>query len=197
MTGLEKMKSQILQEACDSAKEMIRKAKEEAEGIVEEAKEEAKAEETRILLRSQEAIGAHRERVEASKKFTRRTKVLAAKQEVIAQVLAKAYEAVGKMEDAEYFALLLRMLEHHVQPMEGTMYLPQEDCEKLPPDFCEKVHVIARRNGGKLEVSEGAGTMGKGFVLVYGGIEENCTIRAIFETRKEELSDTVCHILFP
>ncbi len=33
--------------------------------------------------------------------------------------------------------------------------------------------------------------MDGGFLLVYGGIEENCTIRAVFDAGREELSDRV------
>ena len=35
-----------------------------------------------------------------------------------------------------------------------------------------------------------------GFVLVYGGIEENCTIDALFDARRDELSDIVQRLLF-
>ncbi len=33
-------------------------------------------------------------------------------------------------------------------------------------------------------------------VLVYGGIEENCTIKAMFNTKQDEESDVVPKILF-
>ena len=35
-----------------------------------------------------------------------------------------------------------------------------------------------------------------GFVLVYGGIEENCTFRALMDAKKDQLQDTVNQILF-
>ena len=38
--------------------------------------------------------------------------------------------------------------------------------------------------------------MDGGFVLTYGGIEENCTIRAVFAAKKDELSDKVHEMLF-
>ena len=40
-------------------------------------------------------------------------------------------------------------------------------------------------------VSKEPKDMDGGFVLVYGGIEENCTIRAMFHTKQDELSDVV------
>ena len=45
-------------------------------------------------------------------------------------------------------------------------------------------------------VSKEPKDMDGGFVLVYGGIEENCTIRAMFHTNQDELSDVVQKVLF-
>ena len=54
----------------------------------------------------------------------------------------------------------------------------------------------AQKKGGHLVVSKEPKDMDGGFVLVYGGIEENCTIRAMFHTKQDELSDVVQKILF-
>lgn len=35
-----------------------------------------------------------------------------------------------------------------------------------------------------------------GFLLVYGGMEENCGIKAVFDSVKDELSDQVNRLLF-
>ena len=35
-----------------------------------------------------------------------------------------------------------------------------------------------------------------GFILVYGGVEENCTINAMFDAKKDELSDIVHRLVF-
>ena len=39
-------------------------------------------------------------------------------------------------------------------------------------------------------------TLDGGFILIYGGIEENCTIRALFDARRETLQDQVHGLLF-
>ena len=50
--------------------------------------------------------------------------------------------------------------------------------------------------GGSLTLSDEARPIGGGFLLVYGGIEENCTIKAVFDSKREELSDRVNRLLF-
>ena len=46
------------------------------------------------------------------------------------------------------------------------------------------------------EVSKEGKNIENGFVLVYGGIEENCTLRAMFDAKRDELSDKVHRMLF-
>ena len=36
----------------------------------------------------------------------------------------------------------------------------------------------------------------RGFILIYGGIEENCSIDAMFAEKRDELLDQVRKILF-
>ena len=54
----------------------------------------------------------------------------------------------------------------------------------------------AEAKKGTLTLSSEPKEMDGGFILVYGGIEENCTIRAMFTARHDEWSDLVQKILF-
>ena len=61
----------------------------------------------------------------------------------------------------------------------------------------EKVYEIAKKKGGSLELTETVPEgMDGGFILTYGGIEENCTIKAVFDAKREELADVVKRQLF-
>ena len=57
--------------------------------------------------------------------------------------------------------------------------------------------LAAKKKGGSLELTETVPDgMDGGFILTYGGIEENCTIKALFDAKREELSDKVNRQLF-
>ena len=60
----------------------------------------------------------------------------------------------------------------------------------------EEIAAIAAAKGGKLIVSKEERNIQGGFVLIYGGIEENCTFKAMFDSRRGELSDKVHALLF-
>ena len=196
MSGLDKMKARILEEANHSAQEIISEAEKEAEKIVSAAREEASGEAQAILAKAERDAAEQEKRTASSLDMKRKQAVLAAKQEVIRSVLDQAYEKVQKMGTQEYFDLLAGALEKYVLPQEGEICFSREDLERMPDDFREKIESTAREKGGKLIVSEEPAQTGGGFLLVYGGIEENCTIKALFDSKREELSDKVNRMLF-
>ena len=86
MTGLEKMKSQILEEAEASAKAILADAQKEADVMKQKGKEEAEAVCREISQKSQEEVKAIEERAVSSCDLQRRKALLTAKQEIIAEV---------------------------------------------------------------------------------------------------------------
>ena len=126
----------------------------------------------------------------------RRTRILEAKQEVIADVLKKAYDSLIAMDEKEYFALLLKMLDKYALPEAGEIFFAASDLARMSNDFRAEVEKSVASKGGSLVISEEGRKIENGFVLAYGGIEENCTLQAIFDAKKDELSDKVHRIIF-
>ena len=54
----------------------------------------------------------------------------------------------------------------------------------------------AEKNGVRLTVSDKPAAIKNGFILNYGGVEENCTIDALFDQSRDDLLDKVKEILF-
>ena len=79
---------------------------------------------------------------------------------------------------------------------EGVICFAQRDLDRMPEGFSGKVKTAAAAKGGSLVLSPEPAELDGGFLLVYGGIEENCGIKAIFDSMKEELSDQVNRMLF-
>lgn len=196
MTGLEKMKSQILEEAKAAAEAKIAVAKKQADEITAQAAAEASKKSESISQKSKTEAANYNERVASSIDLQRRTKLLAAKQEVIAEVLDKAYASLTAMESDEYFAMLTKMLGKYVLPEEGEIFFAAEDLKRMPDGFAAEVEKIAAAKGGSLKLSEEGRNIENGFIIAYGGIEENCTLQAMFDAKKDELSDKVHRLLF-
>lgn len=196
MAGLEKIESRIMDEANETARRTTDEAREEAAKIVSAAKEEAAKLSAGILERSKAEIAGCREKNASSIDLQKRNRLLAAKQELIGEFLQKAYDTLDGMDDAAYFDFLLKLLAQYAQPKEGRICFNERDLARLPKGYELKVSEAARAKGGALTVAKESIRIDNGFVLDYNGIEENCTFRALFEEKRDMLSDTISGLLF-
>ncbi len=196
MTGLEKITSQIQEEAKDSAAKKLEAAKKEADEILEEAKKaceamEAEAAEKDALLKTN-----YESRAKSSAEQQRRTALLRAKQEIIADVIEEAYVTLKKKDAKGYFLTMEKILKTYALAEDGEIYFSKEDLARMPAGFEKKIEAAAKEKGGSLVLKKEPKAIADGFVLVYGGIEENCTLRALFDAKRDQLQDQVNAILF-
>ena len=196
MSGLDQMMQRIEESAKAQASEITAKATAEAAGIAADAKAEREARSAEIAERSAREVSLYRSRVASSLEQQRRTALLSAKQEIIAATLEKSYAAVLALPEDRYFPFLKKGLERYVLPEAGEICFSQQDLSRMPAGFLEEVQAVAAAKGGSLTLSQEQRDLDGGFVLIYGGIEENCTIRALFDARREALQDQIHGLLF-
>lgn len=196
MSGLDKIKDQILEEANHSAEDKLAEAQAKADKIAQEAKEAAAKEGEAISQKAKAEVAKLNERTESACEMQKKKAILQAKGEVIAQVLEKAYEKLINIDDASYFDMIRKMLEKYALAEDGEIYFSESDLKRLPQGFESEITKIAQSKGGTLKLEKEGKDMIGGFVLVYGGVEENCTLRAIFDSKRDELSDKVRELLF-
>ena len=196
MTGLDKIVHQILKEAEDAARRCAEEAQEEAQNIRTVAREQATKIQEEGLKTSKIEVDNYKERRTSAIDLYRRTAILQAKQEVIEDVLQKAYDKFCKVSEVEYFENLEKMLDKFVLAREGEIYFSSKDLARMPKEFVESVDKVAKAKGGTLEIAKEAREMAGGFILVYGGVEENCSFQALFDANRAKLQDQVYKILF-
>lgn len=196
MTGLEKIIAQILDEAGSTAKSALAKAKEEAAAIVEAAEAESSLRSQEILQKSEAEVAGYLERIHSSAELQSKKAILKAKQEVILEITRKAYEQLISQDTESYFGMIKRMLEKFALPEEGDIYLSEFDLKRLPVGFEAEIEKIAEAKGGRLTLSNEGKKLDGGFILVYGGVEENCSFRALFNANKDIFQDEVNQLLF-
>lgn len=196
MAGLDKITNQIMEEANNSAKMKLEEAETNAAAILEKAKEEAAKAAAEAAQKSETDVKNYEERVKSSLDLKRRTALLQTKQEIISAVIEKAYQAFCGKEEAEYFDTIKKMIGTYALPQDGEIYFSEKDLKRLPSGFAEVVAEIASEKGGSLRISSETKQMEGGFVIAYGGIEENCSFRALFDSKRDELQDQVQKVLF-
>lgn len=196
MTGLEKIVEQILNDANSQSEEILENANKKADEIIAQAQAEA----DKIKSQSDEKIALEKNngeiRAKSSADLKKRQAILKAKQEIINNVIDKAYGKILAMKADEYFAMLEKIIEKSAQAKAGEIRFSAKDAGRLPQGFDKRVADIASKCGGSLKVSDTTVDIDGGFVLIYGGIEENCSIKAMFNADREGLADKVNNILF-
>ncbi len=197
MSGLEKIRDRIIQDAKGTADEKIKEAESKASEIKSQAVREADDIAKSMEAKTDAEIKAYSERVDSAIDLEHRTRILAAKQELIGDIITEAKKRIMNLKDREYCELILKLIEKNMRKgEEGVIYFSDDDFKRIPSGFSFDVNKVAAKNGGELSISKETRKIGSGFVLSYGGIEENCTFDALFEEKKDDLTDIVQTILF-
>lgn len=196
MRGIEKIAAQIIGEAEEKKAAIYEEIQHKIDELNAKTDEEIKAELERINDDTLREEGTLEELAGLAAQQKRRQAALSAKQEVIGEIINEAYERLLNLEDEKYFAVIKKMLEDNVLSEKGEIIFSARDRQRMPKDFEDVIKNVAFEKGGELVMSDEIRSIDGGFVLVYGGIEENCTFKAMLEAIREELHDMVNGKLF-
>lgn len=196
MTGLDKITSQIQEEAEASAKERIEAAQKEAEQILADAKAACEAMEKEASDKAAALKTVQDGRIHSAAEQKRKTALLKAKQEIIAEIIGSAYQTLKEEDTASYFLTMKKLVKTYALADKGEIYFSAADLGRMPADFEKKIEAAAQENGGSLTLKKEPKEIPDGFILIYGGVEENCTLKALFDAKKDQLQDRVNEMLF-
>lgn len=193
MSGLDRIIEQINADAervcadirsnCDCrCNEIINIATAEAEKIAEVANEEAKLYVSRIISKA-----------ESSALFEKRTVLLKAKQQIIKDYLKESLEYICNLSDEQYFDLILKIISQLNAKKSGEMFFSQKDLLRLPDGIKKKINGFFE-NG--ITVSNTPANIIGGFILKCGLIEINCSLDALFDSKRDMLIDELSAFLF-
>lgn len=196
MAGIDNITGRILQVAQGEVDKVLAAAEDQAKEILGKADLKAESITKAAGARSEQQTKLYAARVKSSAESTRKKALLSAKQEIIDSVIDKAYNQLINQDAASYFEMMQKILAKTVRAEKGTIALPAADLARVPDSFKKAVSKIAEDKGGELKFAEKAANIDSGFVLSYGGIEENCSLRSIFAANRDQIQDTICKVLF-
>lgn len=193
MSGIDKIIQQIeadTDKVCDSvigaaqqkADAIVAAAQKEADQITADGKDQTAARVVDIKKRGDSAADLEEKRV-----------MLYTKQQIISTMLGEGLAAAKALPDDEYFTLLIKMVEKYSQPGDGVIFFGEKDKNRLPAGYIDRLNQAAK---GKITLADDVVPIEAGFVLQYGGVEQNCSFDAIFAGEAENLSDRAGRLLF-
>lgn len=193
MSGIDKIIQDIEFNTDKSCDAVLGTAHSKAESIMMDAQRQAE----QIIADGKERTALHvadiKKRGESAADLEEKRVLLSTKQHIISQMLQNGLENAKNLSDDEYFSLVLQMIGKYSLPEDGTILFGEKDLKRLPADFASKINDAAK---GKIILSDKAAAIDAGFILQYGGIEENCSFDAIFASEAENLSDRAGRLLF-
>ena len=135
-------------------------------------------------------------RSNASAELKTKQILLTGKQELLNDTIGMAKEKLSNLSDQEYVDFIKKLFSKHVPSEDAVLKLNAADLKRIPQDVIDGFVKSAEDKGAKLTVSSEAAEIKNGFVLDFGGIEENCTFDALIDQNIEELQDKVKSLLF-
>ncbi len=195
MTGLETILNQISGDAQKEADEQLSAARDKAEKVLAAAKKEAEKRVQDILKDGEKKAQDVRDRAESAAKLERRNATLNFKQQLIREAIDGTRASLESAPDREYFDVLLRLATRYAPDGSSEMYMNARDLRRLPEGFQAELKKAAP--WADITLSKTPADLENGFLLSHGGIDVNCTFRAIFEGAESELRDAAGKLLFP
>ena len=195
MAGLEKILADIEEEARTAAGNKTDAAHKEADQILADARKDADEAVRKIRAETERQTQDLAKRQISAQALARRQMMLAARQEILNDALARAKKSAMSLPVKEYFDLCLSMAAKAAEKHDGRILFGQNDLDRMPAGFMDRLKA-ALPDGAALTLGTSPAKIGSGFILDYGGVEEDCTFDAVFAERESEFRDICREILF-
>ena len=193
MSGIDKIIEQIEKNSASACESVISEAQLKADAVIAQAKEQAQ----RIADEGKDKTAARvadiKKRGDSAAELEEKRIMLSAKQSIISRMLGDGLASAKALPDGEYFELIEKMVSEYSQPEDGVIFFGSKDLGRLPEGFIDRLNSASK---GGLTLSEDAADIEAGFILKYGGIEQNCSFDAVFAGESEYLSDKAGRLLF-
>ncbi len=189
MAGIDKIIEQIISQAEDNAKKITDEANAEATNILTQAREDGQAKAQVISQKSEIQSKDIVARGQSAAALYIRKENLKAKQDIITKMLKNAKQAILNLSDKEYCDIILKMIEKHSTNEVGFISFNSKDVKRISS-------IESNFKKFNLTLSDKTVNIDGGFILIYGDIEENCSITALFDGADEKLQDEVSSMLF-
>lgn len=186
MTGLEKIIERILADGTAQSDQILADAKKKADQILADGKQAAETAYAEQLKALEQQTAFEREKIATAAEAAERRQILSARADLVQEVISDAEERLQNLSGKDYFDTLAKLIAQYRTGKSGELLLRAEDIAALPKDFLKPFS----------ELKPVAAKVGKGFILRYGGVEQNCTFSALMQSKKEQIKDMLAKMLF-
>lgn len=198
MAGIENLKKRILKDDEEKAKQIENDAVLRARDIVKKAEDKAKTILEDAKIKAEKDGISSMDRIIARAELDARNMVLAAKQEIIGNILDLARESINNMDSKEYTDFIHQLLLSSAETGEEEVIFSEKDKKRIESGLIVAVNAELKAKGkkGALKVSGDTRNIESGFVLKQGGVEINCSIDSQIRMLRDSIEGELAGLLF-
>ena len=195
MTGLDRIIEKILLQSQENCNAILNDAAAEVKKIISQARAEANKQSDEIIAKANAEAKKIKAVAKSSAESITRNRYLEIRNAILNDIISAAYLEIEKFSDEEYFSMLRGLCIKNVLEGECEMSLSGYDLGRLPDDFEMSINSEIYEKGA-VHISNLPGDIENGFILHYGDIEINCSLKAVFDENMDSLKDMLSTALF-
>ncbi len=195
MTGLDKIKEKIEEQSRENCDRIIAETNLKIKKMIAEAREEGNRRASEIVGAAQREADKKTAVSKSTAESITRNRYLEIRNAILNDIISAAYLGIDKFSDEEYFDMIFSLCKKNIQPGECTMLMNGFDLSRLPEDFEERLNSAVFETAS-VTVGKKAVDIENGFILDYGDITVNCTLKAVFDENMDNLKDMLGKELF-
>ncbi len=195
MTGLDKIREKIEEQSRENCEKIYAETNLKIKKMIAEAREEGNRRASEIVGAAQREADKKNAVSKSTAESITRNRYLEIRNAILNDIISAAYLSIDKFTDEEYFDMIFSLCKKNIQPGECTMYMNGYDLSRLPEDFESRINGAIYETAS-VTVAKKARDIENGFILDYGSITVNCTLKAVFDENMEELKDMLSKELF-
>lgn len=189
MNGLEQILLKIEEDNNLEIKKILDDGKSKADAYVSEIKSKAETEAAAIKASAEKKAALMIENAKSGCESYIKREELAAKSEIVSDCISSAGVQIKSMDQDRYFESIVALIMKYAHEGEGELIMNSRDIDRMPRGFLKKVNAELKKSGSSLVLSDTPADIDSGFIIRYGGIEENCTFDALIEDKIDEIKD--------
>lgn len=195
MTGLDKIKEKIEEQYRESCERIFAETNLKIKKMISEAREEGNRRASEIVGAAQAEADKKNAVSKSTAEAITRNRYLEIRNAILNDIISAAYLSIEKFSDEEYFDMIFSLCKKNIQPGECTMLMNGFDLSRLPEGFEERLK-SAVCESASVTLCKKAVDIENGFILDYGDITVNCTLKAVFDENMDSLKDMLSKELF-
>ena len=165
MTGIDRIKAKILDDARGIADENLNRARQEAERIIAEAQKQALQETENTKQAATAEAENIRKTMDAVSSLEERKRMLKVRQEMVEAAFEAAFEETLKLPVDEYGRLIKGFILESVREGEGEILFNEADRSRLGLQYVEEINTSLRAEGKTSVLRFSGNTIPTGAVL--------------------------------